>query len=70
MSDWKPIESAEDDWDRAGGRLTFRVKDRDGREWDAHRAVFNNSGWHEIGSNREIWPTHSLPAPPEQEEKP
>lgn len=54
--DWKPIREAPDDFQRPGGQRTVRVRDDSGREFTARRAYFNNSGWLEVGTNRELWP--------------
>lgn len=64
--EWQPIETAPDDFDRPGGQRPLELMDaRTGRECIGQRALFNNSGWLEIGSNREIAPTHwRFPASP------
>lgn len=56
MSEWKTIEALPDDFDRPGGRRAWKMRDWHGRVFIARRAYFNNSGFHEIGSNREVWP--------------
>lgn len=61
MTDWQTIDTAPDDWNRPGGQSVVKVKDRNGREFNAKRGYFNNSGWHESGTNREVWPTHWKP---------
>lgn len=56
MPEWKPIDTAPADDDRPGGRYCFKARDRSGTERFVSRGLFNNSGWHERGTNREFWP--------------
>jgi hypothetical protein len=55
-TDWRPIEDAPDDFDRPGGPRFWRLRDGRGVEYVGRQATFNNSGWLERGTNREIWP--------------
>ena len=58
MTDWQTIDTAPDDFKRPGGQRPVHLRDRDGRETTGRRALFNNSGWREENTNRELWPTH------------
>lgn len=60
MNGWLAIENnpVPDDFERAGGSRYWPMKDRDGNEFVAKRATFNNSGYVERGSNREVWPVY------------
>ena len=62
MSDWLPIREAPNDFNRPGGQRTVRVRDEQDREFTARRAYFNNSGWLEAGTNKELWPVSFDPA--------
>ena len=63
MSGWQPINSAPDDWQRPGGQRQLRLRDgKTGEEAIGRRTLWNNSGWAETGTNRELWPTHWKPA--------
>jgi len=57
-------EPPPDDWDHPGPRRYWRLRDRYLREWIGTSAIFNDSGWLEKDTNREIWPTHWQPLPP------
>jgi hypothetical protein len=57
MSEWQPIETAPDDFDKPGGQRVLVLRDAYGQEFKGKRGYFNNSGWGEAGTNREIWPT-------------
>ncbi len=41
---------------------TLLVRDRVGRNWLARRATFNNSGWLQDRTNREVWPVEWMDA--------
>jgi len=45
-------------WDgEASGQPSYSVIDRNGNEFTAKRTLFNNSGWLEVGTNKEVFPT-------------
>lgn len=52
---WRPIDR--DPPPEIDGAL-FTLKDRDERIWLGKRAIFNNSGWREHLTNREISPVY------------
>lgn len=54
--DWQDIANAPDDFERPGGQRVITVRDRNDRLYQARRSYFNNSGWIEDRTNREIWP--------------
>jgi hypothetical protein len=56
MSEWRNVDHLPDDFERAGGQRYWRMRDRDGREFVAKRGYFNNSGFVEQRTNREVWP--------------
>jgi hypothetical protein len=58
MPDWQPIDSAPNDFGQCGRPRVLRLRDRNGREWLGRRAVWNETGWAEVRTNRDIDPTH------------
>lgn len=61
-TEWRPIREAPDDFERPGGQRSMRVRDARDVECTARRALFNNSGWLEVGTNKEFWPVSFDPA--------
>lgn len=56
----RSIETAPDDFRRPGGQRSMLVQTRSGRVLRAKRTDFNNSGWLEVDTNREVWPVFWL----------
>ena len=45
-------------WDgSAKGQPSYRVVDKGGNEFTARRTLFNDSGWQEVGTNKQLFPT-------------
>ena len=50
-------------------RRCWRMLDASGSVFEARQAYFNNSGWVETGTNREVWPVYWFdPTPTEETE--
>ncbi len=70
-SEWQPINTAPHDFDEKGHFKPLQLRNaRTGQEWRGRRTFWNDSGWCEIGSGREIWPTHWRPHEDEGSDKP
>lgn len=60
-TEWRDIKTAPDDFNSPGGQRPVLVRDKHDKVYRARRGYFNNSGWVEMGSNRELWPTQWKP---------
>jgi hypothetical protein len=58
MTDWQPIDSAPNDFGPRGRLRVLYLRDHNGRKWLGRRAVWSETGWAEVRTNREIDPTH------------
>lgn len=73
-SAWRPIRTAPHAFDADGTATPLLLRDvKTGQEWRGHRTFWAESGWCEIGSGRELRPTHwhaetSRDTPPQRPE--
>lgn len=66
---WRPITECPDDFERPGGQRAWRMRDYDEVEFIGRRTLWNDTGWAEVGTNREKRPVEFIaqeaaPTPP------